>query len=137
MDTRLIERLSRYLVLTGLVVVAGCTWVDLTEGAKSVTVVSAVNENCERLGSTTSRTKAEVASVERSPEKVSEELTTLARNAAARMGGDTISADSEVNSRGEQTFGIYRCGADAVVRPAIKQASVLETQQKWLAGTRT
>ena len=90
---------------------SACTWVDLTEEGQSVTVVSPVNSGCERLGSTTSITKAEIAKVGRNDEKVGTELQTLARNTAARMGGDTISAESEVSEAGEQTFGIYRCGA--------------------------
>ncbi len=88
-----------------------CTWVKLTEEAESVTVVASVPSSCKRLGSTTSSTKADVASIDRSSKKVATELQTLARNAAAKMGGDTISADSEVSENGEQTFGIYRCGA--------------------------
>lgn len=89
----------------------GCTWVKLTEEAESVTVVASVPSSCQRLGSTTSNTKADVASIDRSSKKVATELQTLARNSAAKMGGDTISAESEISENGEQTFGIYRCGA--------------------------
>ncbi|MDJ0879950.1 MAG: DUF4156 domain-containing protein [Halieaceae bacterium] len=88
-----------------------CTWVKLSPEGESVTVVASVPSSCKRLGSTTSSTKADLASIDRSSKKVATELQTLARNSAAKMGGDTISAESEVSENGEQTFGIYRCGA--------------------------
>ena len=93
-----------------LLVLAGCTWVELTEEGEAVTLVSSVANTCKRLGSTTSTTKADIASIDRSDKKVTAELVTLARNSAARMGGDTITAESEISESGEQTFGIFRCG---------------------------
>jgi hypothetical protein len=93
-----------------LFVLAGCTWVDLTEEGEAVTVASSVPDSCKRLGSTTSTTKADLASIDRSHKKVSSELVTLARNSAVRMGGDTVTAESEVSEDGVQTFGIFRCG---------------------------
>lgn len=93
-----------------LFVLAGCTWVELTEEGEAVTVVSSVPNSCKRLGSTTSTTKADLVNIDRSDKKVSSELVTLARNSAVRMGGDTISAESEISESGVQTFGIYRCG---------------------------
>ena len=94
-----------------LLALAGCTWVDLTSEGETVTVVSAVPGSCKRLGSTTSTTRADIASIDRDDRKVSAELATLARNSAARMGADTIKAESKISDRGEQTFGVYRCGA--------------------------
>lgn len=101
----------RFLALIlSIALLPACTWVKLTEEGESVTVVASVPDSCKRLGSTTSSTKADLASIDRSSKKVATELTTLARNSAAKMGGDTISAESEVSDSGEQTFGIYRCG---------------------------
>lgn len=93
-----------------LLVMAGCTWVELIEEGESVTVVSSVPNTCKRLGSTTATTKADLASIDRSSKKIASELVTLARNSAARMEGDTITAESEVSESGTQTFGIFRCG---------------------------
>ena len=93
-----------------LLVLAGCTWVELTEEGEAVILVSSVSNTCKRLGSTTSTTKADIASIDRSDKKVTSELVTLARNSAARMGGDTITAESEISESGVQTFGIFRCG---------------------------
>jgi hypothetical protein len=98
------------LLLTSLLLTA-CTWVKVDEEGQGVTVVSSAPESCRRLGTTTSITRAEIASIDRSSKKVATEMETLARNAAARMGGDTIVAESEVSKAGEQTFIVYRCSA--------------------------
>jgi len=98
------------LLLTSLSL-GGCTWVKLSEGGQTVTVVSAVADSCKKLGSTTSSTKADLASFDRKSSKVATELETLARNAAADMGADTIVAETEVSESGTRRFGIYRCGA--------------------------
>lgn len=93
-----------------LLVLTGCSWVELTEEGETVTMVSSVPSTCKRLGNTTSTTKADLASIDRSDKKMSSELVTLARNSAVRMGGDTITPESEISEIGVQTFGIFRCG---------------------------
>ncbi len=98
--------------LLTLTLLKACTWVELTEGGQAVTQVSSVPETCKRLGTTSSTTKADIASIDRSSKKVATELQTLARNAAANMGGDTIVAETEISENGEQRFSIYRCGAE-------------------------
>ena len=65
-------------------------------------------ERCERLGRTTVQVLAKVLSVPRSEAKMSAELTTLARNAAADMKGNAVAAETPI-SEGGQTFGIHRC----------------------------
>lgn len=92
-----------------LTALAGCTWVELAEQGEAVVLVSSMADTCERVGSTTSITKADIASIGRSSKKVNLELVTLARNAAVRMGGDTIIAESDVADSGEQAFGIFLC----------------------------
>ena len=101
--------LALVLVIAGL---QACAWVKLTEEGKTVTVVTKVPSSCTRLGATASQTRADVASISRNKEKIGGELQTLARNSAARMGGDTVVAESEISEKGEQTFGVYRCGAE-------------------------
>lgn len=93
-------------VTTGL---QACTWVKPTEGGEKVVVAQAQGiNNCERKGAVESALKSRVAGVDRNATKVAGELETLARNEAARMGGDTIVAESTVWD-GKQTFGVYRC----------------------------
>lgn len=99
------------LIASMFLIATGCTWVDLTAGGEAVTVVSAAPGSCKRLGSTTSATRADIASIDRNDKKVANELATLARNAAARMGGDTIAPESGITDKGERTYGVFRCGA--------------------------
>ena len=92
-----------------LTALPGCTWVKLTDQGSTVTLVESVASNCEKLGTTTSIGKADIASVDRSEEKVATELTTLARNHAATMGGNTIVPEGSVTDQGQQTFSVYTC----------------------------
>jgi hypothetical protein len=99
-------------ILAGLALLTalpGCTWVKLTDQGGTVTLVDNVASNCEKLGTTTSIGKADVASIDRNEEKVATELATLARNHAAAMGGNTIVAQGSVTDQGQQTFAVYTC----------------------------
>ncbi len=99
-------------ILAALVLLAAlpaCTWVKATEaGAQVVVSDGAGVNNCERKGEVEAALKSRVAGFERNATKVAGELETLARNEAAKMGGDTIVAESTVRD-GKQTFGVYRC----------------------------
>jgi hypothetical protein len=52
-----------------------------------------------------------VAAIQRSPGTVREELEGLARNEAARLGGDRIVALGPVND-GARTYAVYDCRRD-------------------------
>lgn len=89
---------------------AGCSWVPLDPGAQTVTVRSLGDVSaCQRLGKTHTRTVAGLAFIPRRSSRVEEDLVSLARNEAVRMGGNVVVRLSPVE-RGEQEFGIYRCG---------------------------
>lgn len=98
--------ITTLFLLLGL---GACTWVKATDAGAEVVVAdgSGVN-NCERKGEVESALKSRVGAFERNATKVAGELETLARNEAAKMGGDTIVAESNVRD-GKQTFGVYRC----------------------------
>ena len=88
---------------------SSCTWVNLTPGGEKVRVLSADEvHSCTKKGKTTVSIKADVAGIERSPEKVKEELEVLARNSAVDLNGDTVVPTSEIED-GKQTFDVYRC----------------------------
>jgi hypothetical protein len=92
-----------------LLLTSACQWVDLERGAEGVRLVEASHaRTCERLGTTTTSVRDRIAGVERSREKVAQELADLARNSAWDLGGDTIVADGPPRE-GEQRFVIYRC----------------------------
>lgn len=88
---------------------SACTWVQLTSEGEGVRLAGArLVENCDRIGSATARTLGEIVTVERGGGKLQNELLTLARNEAGRMGGNTIVPESLIND-GQQAFGVYNC----------------------------
>jgi hypothetical protein len=102
-------RSSVALMLLGYVAVSGCTWVEPKPGASKVTLVQPTHvTNCTPLGTTTSQVKAAIGPINRSEDKVAEELLTLAQNSAVEVGGDTLVAQTPP-SNGVQRFRIYKC----------------------------
>lgn len=88
---------------------SGCTWVKPTPAGEFVRVAYAdAVVDCTRKGNVKVSLKDTVAGVGRKAEKVATELSVLARNEGATMGGDTVVAESPV-SEGSQEFGVYQC----------------------------
>ena len=91
------------------VLFAACQWVKPTDLGKEVALVKEIHvSNCEKLGSTESNVADNVGIIQRGDKKVAKELITLAKNQAAKMGGDTIVALSSAED-GSQNFGVFRC----------------------------
>lgn len=87
----------------------GCTWVSLTPEGETVTLMEAsAVSRCERIGRATATTRDEVARVDRSGERIQNELLVLARNEAGSMGGNAIVPETVIQD-GRQVFGVYRC----------------------------
>lgn len=96
-------------LLFSVLTVFGCQWVKPTDGGDNVSLVKMAHVvNCEKLGSTTSTVKDSIGFIDRKERKVVDELVTLAKNDAAKMGGDTIVAKKAI-SEGSQEFNVYRC----------------------------
>lgn len=92
-----------------LLILGGCTWVDVDDEAAAVELVTLDRVgNCDRIGTTEATTKPAIGPMKRSKDKVEAELLTLARNSAAKMGGDTVVAQGPV-SDGSRTFVVYFC----------------------------
>lgn len=101
-------KLPAGLALLPLIMTA-CTWVPLDQGAESVALIPhSVTGDCERVGTTTSRSTTKVGVYERDDEKVAMELLNLAKNAAAAMDGNAIVEKGPMTG-GEQAFDVYRC----------------------------
>jgi len=100
----------RFLSITILIsIVSACTWVKPIENASDISLISLTDTaSCKVLGNTNVSVKDRVGILKRGSTKVAEELTTLAKNAAVNMGGNSIAAKTEVNE-GQQEFGIYQC----------------------------
>lgn len=99
-------------LITGTLLISGCTWVDVKPAAQDVLILSKVRvANCQQLGTTDVSVADSVGFLDRVPEDVANDLANLARNQAVDMGGDTITPLSEPHN-GEQTFGVYNCVTD-------------------------
>ena len=97
------------ILLFAGVTVSACTWVNLTTEGEKVRVLSAEEvTKCKLMGQTTASTREKLAGVSRHDKAVNYELTSLARNAAVKLGGDTVVAASDIVD-GQQTFKVYRC----------------------------
>ncbi len=101
---------SRIFVLAAaLLVLGGCSFVSLTEKGKSVDIrANSSTADCRRLGVVTVNGVQKVGFVSRGDKKVKTELSTLARNDAAVMGGNVIVPLAEP-TEGSQKFEVYDC----------------------------
>lgn len=88
---------------------SACAWVTLTPGGEKVRVLGAGEVvTCEELGNTTVSLLAKVAGINRNEAQVEKELSLLARNAAADMGGDTVVPVTEAKE-GKRGYKVYKC----------------------------
>jgi hypothetical protein len=102
------------LLLTLVILSSGCTWVALTPEAAEVQIgASNAIDGCTRVGTTKAHTVVRIGFFFRSEKKVSEELTTLARNDAPELGGNTVVAEGPVDADGMQRFSVYHCPVGA------------------------
>ena len=96
------------LLCTAVLCLSACSsLVKITPAGDNVAVMQASQVgNCTANGSVTVAVVNKVV-VNRKPEKVAQELRTLARNRAANRG-DTIVATTSITN-GEQSYDIYQC----------------------------
>lgn len=101
--------LNRILVLTMLVSLSACAWVETTPTGEKVRVLSKEEvRGCKHVGKTTVSTAGKIAGIARHPEKIQEELDILARNSAPDIGGDTVVPVGKPQE-GKQVYEVYRC----------------------------
>jgi hypothetical protein len=95
-------------LLSAAFLLSACSTLKLTEGGEKVRMLDP-NEvsSCKNLGRTNTSVTAKVV-FDRPADVVAEELATVARNSASRMGGDTI-VPLTVIEDGQQTFVVYKC----------------------------
>lgn len=89
---------------------SSCEWVKPTSGGENVALVKSggLTAHCEKVGTTGSKVKDGLGIVKRKEHKVTQELVTLAKNEAAKLGGNTIVATGPI-IEGEQEFTVYKC----------------------------
>ena len=91
-----------------LLVLSACTWVHMAPGASAVKVATAAPAGCEKRGEVEVSVKHSIAFIERNPNRVREELETLARNEAPGLQADTVHPLSQP-ADGKQRFALWRC----------------------------
>ena len=97
------------LILMAPLGLTACVWVDLTPGGQAVRVLESKDgKNCRRIGVVTAETSSDIAGVPRDGESLNNELTRIARNHAAELGGNAIRAEG-VTRPGVQRFEVFRC----------------------------
>jgi len=98
-----------FAVVLLLPVLSACTWVPLTDEGASVQLRTLEQARaCEQKSRVTVSVRDKVAGMARNEDKMRGELETLARNEAARVGGNAVAAESEPTD-GRQVFLIYHC----------------------------
>jgi len=97
------------ICLLAIGISACATQLKLSESGEKVRVLDPSEVNsCRELGKTNTSVTPVLLGVERPADAVSKELRIVARNSAARMGGDTI-VPLTVVDKGQQTFVVYKC----------------------------
>lgn len=92
----------------GVLALSACTLAPLDGAATGVRVLSAAPSGCTELSEVAVSVTGNVGPIDRNALRVKDELETLARNEAARQGGNAVLAVSGPEM-GEQRFKVYRC----------------------------
>jgi len=97
------------IALATLFAACSSNWVQISPEGQRVSAVTAADVSaCSRVGVASVNALDSIAFVNRSARQLQQELVTLARNEAGRMGGNRITPESTIED-GRQTFGVYRC----------------------------
>ncbi len=104
-------RKSLLIPVVAALVLGGCSWgVRLTDaGRAESTNCYGPMDSCARLGTATVSESERLGPIKRDAINMRDELDVLARNEAARMGGDTVHPLGDP-AKGSQVWGIYHCG---------------------------
>lgn len=95
--------------LAALLIVGCASRIKLNNEGEKVRVLDPSEvSTCRELGKTNTSVTWSVVGIERPEEAIAKELRTIARNSAARMGGDTI-VPLTIIDKGQQTFVVYKC----------------------------
>ena len=102
-------KLRHFALFMIIIVISACTWIEPTKESLNVILVKPGNvSNCQKLGTTLVTVTHKVGILTRDEKAVTEDLITVAKNNAAKKGGDSIVARGE-NVEGKMGFDIYKC----------------------------
>jgi len=95
--------------LFGLLLLPGCAFVSLAPEAEAVRMVDEqAAAGCKELGTTRVEVLDKVGFISRSSQKVSDELDTLARNAAIDLQGNAVVPSGPI-AEGKRSYRVLRC----------------------------
>jgi len=95
-----------------LLVLSGCSFVQLEEGADKVRVLEPERtQKCDREGKTTVSTAKRILFIPRGEKAIENDLDRLARNSAVDLGGDTVYRDTAIED-GQAVYQVYDCVDD-------------------------
>lgn len=99
---------TKISIIAATILLSACSTLKLTEGGEKIRVLEPSEvESCREMGKSNTSVTTRVI-IERPAETIAKELRVIARNSAARMGGDTI-VPLTVVENGQQTFVVYKC----------------------------
>lgn len=102
-------RVRLFISGTSAALLSACSFVGLEPEAEVVRVLTADEAHaCEVLGTSRVEVLDKVGFIARSEEKVEEELDMLARNAAAELAGNAVTAIGPIAS-GARKYQVLRC----------------------------
>jgi len=95
-------------IASAALLMSACSSLKLTEEGEKVRVLEPGEvTSCKNMGRTNTSVTDRII-LERPADTIAKELRIVARNSAARMGGDTI-VPLTVITDGQQTFVVYKC----------------------------
>ena len=95
-------------IIAATILLSACSTMKLSTAGEKVRILDPSEvDSCRELGKTNNSVTARVV-IERPAETIAKELRIMARNSAARMGGDTI-VPLTVIEAGQQGFVVYKC----------------------------
>jgi len=102
-------KIRHFALLMIIIGISACTWIEPTKESLEVILVKPGNISfCDKLGTTHVTVTHKIGILTRDEKAVTEDLITVAKNNAAKKGGDSIVARGE-NIEGKMSFDIYKC----------------------------
>ncbi len=102
------HRSALTLIVAGLAL-AGCSLTQMTPEAQRVQVVATAPTGCTPAGRVEVSVTSGFMMLKRNQLRVKDELETLARQEASRIGANTITPREVPSADGRQSFEAYRC----------------------------
>lgn len=125
--------------IAALALLAGCTWVTQTPEALQANIQVLDGKDallrCEKIAANELKVATKLGSLQRMPEDVEHDLSTMAINQAATVGADAVAPLSDLKD-GVQTWGLFHCkGAAPAPAAATAEAPSSSTALKTLPYT--